>query len=196
MNRTFHSPEPHTPDTALHDEWILVANAARARLLLQRNGCPLRLIQHFEHPQSRLHAQDLADDQTGRRASDRGHGAMALAARSDPHRKQAERFAQELARHLEQAALHGQLGRLLVFAAPPFLSLLRRHCGPATRRQLGGMFNVDLSGVDTAQLAQRLVHERAQRSLPHGPQAGAPLEAPPEVLPVAPPAAQPGMTGG
>ena len=163
MNRALHNPDLPTPATPSRIEWILVANAARARLLEQRPGQPLRLLRHFEHPESRLHAQDLADDQTGRRASDRGYGAMALAARSDPHRKQAERFALELADHLEQAAQHGELDQLLVFAAPPFLSLMRRHCGPTTRRHVAGMFNVDLSGVGTAELAPRIAHERAER---------------------------------
>lgn len=158
-------------------DWILVANAARARLLQQRTGDALQTLRHFEHPQSRLHAADLADDQQGRQASSRGHGAMAFAARSDPHRKAAEQFAQELAAFVEQAARAGQFRRIRMFAAPPFLSLLRRHCGRATQRHLGGMFNVDLSGVDTAVLAQRIAREVVQRrplQVPAAPQRPAP----------------------
>ena len=62
-----------------------------------------------------------------------------------------------------QAARERQFRQIRVFAAPPFLSLLRRHCGRATQRYLGGMFNVDLSGVDTAVLAQRIAREVMQR---------------------------------
>ncbi len=144
-------------------DWVLVANAARARLLLQRTGHALQTLRHFEHPQSRLLATDLADDQQGRQASSRGYGAMAFAARQDPHRKAAVQFAQELAAFVEQAARERQFRQIRVFAAPPFLSLLRRHCGRATQRHLGGMFNVDLSGVDTAVLAQRIAREVTQR---------------------------------
>lgn len=147
----------------MNTDWILVANAARARLLQQRPGLPLLLLQHFEHPQSRLHAGALADDQQGRRASDQGFGAVALTARSDPHRKQAEQFAQELSHFIEQAAQHGEFRSLKVFAAPRFLSLLRRQCGRNASRRISGMFNVDLSGVDTEGLAQRVAREVAQR---------------------------------
>lgn len=159
-------------------DWILVANASRARLLQHDAGMPLVMLQHFDHPQSRLHAADLAPDQMGRRAADRAHGAVAMTARNDPHRRQAELFAQELTTFIEQAARERRFHRLNVFAAPPFLSLLRRHCGPATQRLLGGMFNVDLSAVDTAALGPRIARELAQRR---------PLRVPPAPPPVAPP---------
>ena len=46
-------------------EWILIANATRARLLEREPGCPLVVIESFDHPLSRSKTSDLADDRAG-----------------------------------------------------------------------------------------------------------------------------------
>ena len=51
-------------------EWILTANAARARLLQREPGCPLVVIDSFDHPLSRSKTSNLADDRAGQGKTD------------------------------------------------------------------------------------------------------------------------------
>lgn len=147
-------------------EWFLVANATQARLLQRESGLPLKRIASFAHPQGRLRSSALGDDRAGREAADRSFGAAAYEPRSDAHRKEHLRFAQELAEHLEQGAEAQAYASLVVFAGNPFLGLLREALGEGTRRLLKTSLPVDLSHVGEAEIDQRMRDELApHRSL-------------------------------
>lgn len=143
-------------------EWFLVASATHARLLQREPGLPLVPIATFSHPEGRLKASELGDDRAGHeRADRRGQGGVAFEPRLDAHRKEHQRFAHELAEHLEAGARSQAYGALVVFAGKPFLGELRDALGDGARRLLKASLPVDLSHVSAGELDQRVRDELA-----------------------------------
>lgn len=136
--------------------WILIANAAHARLLEQDERGRLAVLHAFEHPASRLRSSELGDDKAGRELSGRGFGGAAFEPRLDPQRKEHLHFARDLAAHLEHAADEGRYEALQVFASSPFLGELQQELGEGTRRLLASVHDVDLTHVGLAELPARL----------------------------------------
>ena len=50
-------------------DWILIADASRARVLQRQGTQPSSLVQAFEHAASRRHSSELGDAERGRQAS-------------------------------------------------------------------------------------------------------------------------------
>jgi len=136
--------------------WILVANAAQARLFQQEPGRPLVVLEAFSHPASRQRSSQLGDDKAGRELSGRGFGGAAFKPRLDAKRKEHLHFARELAERLEQGAQHGRYAAVTVFASSPFLGELKQALGEATQRLLAGAHDVDLSSVGLAEMENRI----------------------------------------
>jgi protein required for attachment to host cells len=142
-------------------DWILVANATRARLLQLERGDRVKVLESFEHPQSRGKVSDLADDRAGQEKSDRGFGAMAYQPRTDAKQKEHQRFARELTDFLEREAQQARFGSLQVFASSPFLGELKAELGSATARLLSGTHDLDLTSIGPAELGRRIAREMA-----------------------------------
>ncbi len=142
-------------------EWILVASAAHARLLQRERGLPMVQIAAFVHPEARLKRGELGDDRAGRERADHSFGATAYEPRTDAHRKEQQRFAHELAEHLEEGARTNAYGSLVVFAGNPFLGALRDALGEGSRRLLKTSVAVDLGHVGEAELERRVREELA-----------------------------------
>lgn len=142
-------------------DWILIANASRARVLQREGTQPTTVVQTFEHAASRLHSSELGDDERGRQASDRGYGGSAYATHIEPQRKEHLRFAHELSEFVEAGVRHGQCASLHVFASSPFLGELKAQFGDATQRVLAGCHEVDLSAVGPAEIDARIAHALA-----------------------------------
>lgn len=145
----------------MEHDWILIANAARARLLQQETAGRLTLLQELEHPRSRLRSSELGADRAGRELADRGFGGAAYLARVDAQRKEHQRFARQLAQVLEEGARAQRYEALHVFAAAPFLGDLKQALPPGVRRLLAGTHDVDLSAVGIAELPARIEHARS-----------------------------------
>lgn len=139
--------------------WTLIANAGHARLLQQEAAGQLQLLQTLEHPASRVSTTELGDDKAGRELSGRGFGGAAYEPRLDAHRKEHQRFAQQLAQLLEEGAQQQRYDVLHVFASSPFLGELKHLLGPAAQRLLAGTHDVDLTAVGLAELPARIKQE-------------------------------------
>lgn len=138
-------------------DWILIANASRARLFQQQDhGAPYALLRSFEHPASRMHSSELGEDERGRQGADRAFGATAYEPRLEPQRKEHLRFAGELAEYLEAGAQHGLCRSVRLFAASPFLGELKAQLGEGTQRILAGAHDLDLSPVGLAEIGRRI----------------------------------------
>lgn len=142
-------------------DWILIANASRARLLQQERHERVSELRSFEHPQGRSKISDLADDRAGHERSDRGYGGTAYQPRMDAKQKEHQRFARELSEYLEQQAQRGNFRSLEVFASSPFLGELKAELGAATGRLLARTHDLDLTAVGKAELGKRLAQEMA-----------------------------------
>jgi protein required for attachment to host cells len=140
-------------------DWILIANASRARLLHRRAGEPLALVRSFEHPESRRKAGELGDDRAGHEVGARGDAGAAYTPRIDAKEKEQLRFARELADVLEHEARLNTFGSLSVFASSPFLGELKRELGGVTAQLLSGAHDVDLTAVGLKDLTARIAQE-------------------------------------
>jgi protein required for attachment to host cells len=143
-------------------DWILIANASRARILQQEDGIAPGVLHQFEHPASRLHSSELGDDEPGRERKDGRSGSAVFAPHIKPQRKEHLRFARELADFLEAAAHQGLYKSVRVFAPSPFLGELKALLGDATQRLLAGSHDLDLSSVGPAEIGRRI-----ERALAH-----------------------------
>jgi protein required for attachment to host cells len=145
---------PQTPADTL-PEWVLVANAARARCFERDPGNgALRELEGFVHPASRLKGQDLGSDRGG--LAYKGAASTQYSPPTDLHEKEHAQFARELVRYLEQAALDHRFGRLALVASNPFLGELRSQLGAASQRVLAASVASDLTAFAGRDLEQRV----------------------------------------
>src|SRR5260370_37261798 len=80
--------------------WILLADAASARLYESRGGrSDWTLVREFSHPESRALEQDLVSDKPGRVEQSTGRRA-AMEPRRRRHNAEMEKFARDLAEGL------------------------------------------------------------------------------------------------
>lgn len=145
-------------------DWVLIANATRASVYERAAGGQLRLVRSFEHMLSRERSAQLGDDKAGREVNPSGFGGAAFEPRADLHRKERQRFANELAAFLDQEAQADTFASIAIFAADPFLGELRRELRPACMRRLSTAQGPDLTHVGIAELPKRIgkaLHEPA-----------------------------------
>jgi len=148
--------------TPTKPDWIVIANASRARILQRGRGEPMTVIKIFSHPEGRSKVSDLADDRAGHGSSDHSWGGSAYPPRIDAKRKEHERFATELGAYLERAAEQGTYRSLALLASSPFLGELKAELGPAAEKLLTVTHDVDLTAVGPAELEKRILRELAR----------------------------------
>lgn len=136
-------------------EWVLVANASRARCFEREPSTSrLRELADFVHEESRIKSSQLDDDRPGHAM--KGHASTQFDTRTDARAKQRGEFARELAAYLDEAALAHRYDRLAVMASDPFLGELRAHLGDASRRLMMTSRSVDLTQVAGHALESRV----------------------------------------
>lgn len=143
-------------------DWILIANATRARLLEQETTDKVKELKSFEHPKSRSRASELGTDRAGYQRTDRSYGAASFQPRTDPKQKEHVLFAREVAGYLEREAHLGTFGSISLLVSSPFLGELKAELGDATKRLLGVTRDVDLTMVGKAEIGRRVANELAQ----------------------------------
>ncbi len=117
--------------------WILIADGARARILLNE-GPGKGLKPALDHEFATVHAptRELGSDRPGRVHDRFGPGRHAMEPPADWHEYEKQTFAAEIARLLEEEAQKGSFDRLVVVAPPKTLGELRRTLGRAARDRL------------------------------------------------------------
>lgn len=143
--------------------WIVTANAARARVL-EETDKPGHYthVADLVHPQSRQKGVELAADRGGDRAghvqgSGRGGaGGTALDPRTDPHEREHDRFARELATTLNEGVASGRCAGLVLVASDPFLGHLKSHLDTQATKALLRTIASDYTTLRDDELAQRL----------------------------------------
>lgn len=140
-------------------DWILIANATRARLLARERGEPMAVVRNFFHPHNRSRATHLVE-YGAHEIQDSGSGGSFL--QLDAKRREHERFARELAAHLERAAEQGAYRSLAVLASSPLLGELKEELGEAAAKLLTVTHDVDLTAVGPAELERRILTELAR----------------------------------
>jgi protein required for attachment to host cells len=138
--------------------WVVVANAARARVL-EETGQP-GIYSHLAdlvHPASRQKGMALDSDRSGHVES-LGHntGSSAYQPRTNSREREHDQFAREVAATLNKGVAAGQCAGLVLVASNPFLGHLKAHLGEQANKRLLRTVASDYTTVPDAELGQRL----------------------------------------
>lgn len=133
--------------------WIVISDASRARIFeASERGKPFRLVDSFEHPQSRARVRDLMADANGRKpggtpvtARPASSGRPGAAPDTDPKWVEAQKFARELVARLEAGLQRHAYDSLVVVAPPQFLGLLRHILSEQVKNHLELSLDKDLT---------------------------------------------------
>jgi protein required for attachment to host cells len=136
--------------------WILVANASLAKLYANHGPKKgLKLLHEMQHPESRERAAELVADRPGHGVGG-GHGSFVPA--TDPKRNEADRFAQEVSRHIEQGRTANSFERLIVVASAPFMGKLNNHLPSPVRNMVSDSIEKDYTRSNERELSGHLEH--------------------------------------
>ena len=105
--------------------WILVANSSQAKVFKLTKFPEIEEIQSLDHPESRLHNQDLVTDRPGRGFQSTGESRSSYQPSTEPKAVEIEKFAQKINGYLSAAHNNGEFVKLYVMANPTFLGILR-----------------------------------------------------------------------
>ena len=106
--------------------WVVVADGARARLLLHDGpGHGLKPIPGYDFRALHPKDSDIVSDRAGRTFDRYGSGRHAMEPATSPHRHNKAEFARRLAKFLDGKHAEGDFDRLLIVAAPRTLGNLR-----------------------------------------------------------------------
>ena len=137
--------------------WIVLANAARARIFEAQGERKPREVAGLVHPGSRLKAGALTHDRAGhceRLGSD--GGGSSYQPPTDPRQKQHQRFAHELAQAVHEGVSGRRCDTVMLVASNPFLGELRSALSGAVRPAVVDCVAKDLTELETPDLQRRL----------------------------------------
>ena len=141
----------------MSDVWILVADAARARIFSAKGpGKDLQPVEQLISPEARLHERDIDADRPGRVFDSFGKGRHATGTSTSPKEQEALRFAHEVVNHIEQGRIANRFDRLILVAEPHFLGLLRKAIKPALKQTITAEINKDLSKATDREIREHL----------------------------------------
>jgi protein required for attachment to host cells len=137
------------------DTWIVVADGARARILLHRLGTGLAPAIDRDLVATRLTNRDLESDRPGRSTSRVNRMRHGMTPSVDSHRLAQIELARAIAAELEAARTQG-LQRVVLVAPPRALGDLREACSDGVRGVVVNEVAKDLTHLAIHDLAKRL----------------------------------------
>lgn len=141
----------------MYSEWIVVADAAVARLFSrQRAGGELTRVDALHHQQSRAHEGDLRTGGKGEVADSQGHGVHQADPQTTTGEKHADIFAKQVAEHLKSALNDQAFHTLVIVAAPSFLGRLRDHMDDSLSKCVKQSIDKDWTQHDDQKIAELL----------------------------------------
>lgn len=109
--------------------WVLLIDAGEARVLRKPDPAPemanLPLETVLDRTSDVRPLREIMSDKPGRSFSSHGHGQSAMEYSSDPVRDETRAFARDILTELDARLKTGDFARLLVYAPPRMLGLLR-----------------------------------------------------------------------
>ncbi len=136
--------------------WVVVADNCQAKIYRLVKFPKIEEISHLEHPESRLHNQDLVSSKPGRGFQSRGSGRYSYQSEVEPKELEAIKFATDVAHFLEQAEKKGDFHRLYILAEPSFLGVLRQHLSQQIKKTIVGELAIELVTCDVAAIEKHL----------------------------------------
>lgn len=138
--------------------WVVVANAARARIL-EAGVAPGDCVQRADlvHTQSRQKGVELRSERSGHIVGGpSGSGGAAYSPRTDVRDLEHERFAREVAQAINEGVAAGGCAGLILVASNPFLGRLKSHLSPQASKALLETLPSDCTSLSDGEIAQRL----------------------------------------
>jgi len=128
--------------------WILVADSSAARLYQRASLTSLELVVTLSHPESRAKPSEVYADGPGRVHDSQGTLRHAVSPRTDLHVQEAQRFAREIARRLEEDHRQKHFGSIVLMAPPAFLGALRAELSKTVTAAVAGEVAKNLLAAD------------------------------------------------
>jgi protein required for attachment to host cells len=154
--------------TTIRRNWLVVANAARARVLEEadRPGAYVH-VADLVHPQSRQRGTEIEAGRGGDRPghaerSGHGRGSASYLPRADPRAREHDRFAREVAAVLDDGVAAGRCAGLVLVASDPFRGQLKAHLGREATKALLRTVAHDYTMLTDDELARRLAAASAR----------------------------------
>ena len=145
-------------------DWVVVANAARARIFERDDeNQALREIADCVHTPSRQKASELDHDRPGK--ARKSQASTAFTPHTETRDREHQRFAREIAQLLEDAALTDRMPALVLLASNPFLGELKAELGSASQRLLKFSAPVDLTTYQFSDLEHRVTRALGAREV-------------------------------
>lgn len=135
--------------------WLVIANSAHALVYDITQTAPkvphYHPIKEFFHQESRLKTSELVDDKNGHyQSSSTARGGYESS--TNPHEKEIQQFARELAHYLDAERTHNHYKHLIICAGPHFHSLLNNAMTKQTALLVKKHIEKDYIPLPTAQL--------------------------------------------
>jgi len=136
--------------------WIVVANSSTAKIFKLVKFPEIEEIHAFEHPESRLHNQDLVTDREGRSFQSIGFGRSAYQPETEPKMVEIQKFATLISHFLTASHQNGEFTRLYLLASPAFLGLLRQRMDLQTQKAIVAESPKDLTDHKKEEIEEHL----------------------------------------
>lgn len=136
--------------------WIVVANSALAKIFRLSKFPKIEELTSMEHPESRLHDQDLVSSKPGRAFESTGVRRSSYEPESDPKKLEIDKFARILGEYLCTSYQKGKFSRLYIMAGPSFLGMLRQHLNAQTQEIIVAELAKDMTEHKKEEIEQHL----------------------------------------
>ncbi|MCC5812862.1 MAG: host attachment protein [Ectothiorhodospiraceae bacterium] len=136
--------------------YLLVADAARARVFCREGLGEVEEVHSLAHPESRLHPGDLEEGGKGEQHESGATSVRQTDKPTDVMDKEADRFAQELAGYMKELRMANKADAFVVAAAPNFLGRLRAKLDDATAKLVEQTVDKDYTRASREEIADKL----------------------------------------
>lgn len=136
--------------------WVVVANSSHAKIYQITKFPKIEHLQTFEHPESRLHDQDLVTSRPGRNFDRGGTSRHAYQTSLRPKLEEAAKFATSIAHLLHKAVQSGECTRIYLFASPSFLGMINEHLNKETEQKIIAKSPKDLTEHTNADIEKAI----------------------------------------
>lgn len=141
-------------------QWIVVADAARARLFTRNIADQsLTLIDTLKHSESEAHEGDLRTGGKGEVHDSGGSGQHQADPQTSTSEKHADIFAKQVAQRLKSGLNDDAFSELIAVADPSFLGRLREHMDHPLRDTLRKTIDKNWAQHDQQQIEKQLANQ-------------------------------------
>jgi protein required for attachment to host cells len=147
--------------------WIVVADSGSARIFTADSPIGALLEREdYAHSEARVKERRLVSDRKGQTSDSTGR-RHAYQGEVSPREAEARAFAKLLAERLKGARTRGDLGQLVLVAAPEFLGKLRAALDAETRKRIDSELSLDLTALTPKEIRARLLEKLSPEGKAH-----------------------------